>query len=178
MREIVFRGKLLPRVNVNGIKRNGWVYGDLIHIHNNTYIHIADLVDNLPVDPNSVGEYTGVTINSANRMIYEGDIIRYRHEWQPTVSSRTYQDDRETFLSQKIKYAYDKGAIKSDIPFVGDTFSYYRNYIVEKDPYNGGWRARNKDVIHPLTRSYIYNHSGVIIGNYFENPDLLNGEKQ
>ena len=59
MREILFRGKRID---------NGeWVYGDLVHIGNKSYITHC-------VDPDTVGQYTGLTANGDR--IFEGDIVK------------------------------------------------------------------------------------------------------
>ena len=85
MREILFRGKL---------KSNGkWAYGNL-NLKPNEYSIITP--DETPlgtygtVDPNTVGQYTGVTCN--NEKVFEGDklsdgYITYIVRWSPTACS-------------------------------------------------------------------------------------------
>ena len=73
MREILFRGKRTD---------NGeWVEGDLRHggyYLNDPDVYIlvpfADTVINYPVDPETVGQYTGAT-DISGRRVFEGDIM-------------------------------------------------------------------------------------------------------
>ena len=66
MREILFRGKRLD---------NGeWVTGDLLHDYNGEPRCISDYCGSNPVDPSTVGQYTGLTANG--KRIFEGDVIK------------------------------------------------------------------------------------------------------
>ena len=72
MREILFRGKTYD---------GKWEQGDLRHggyVHNDseTYIMRSDYaLHNIPVDPKTVGQFTGLTDKNKAK-IFEGDIVR------------------------------------------------------------------------------------------------------
>lgn len=78
-REILFRGR---RMNIKGeqLTPNEWVYGNLIQNSNNQFFIRCLEEDgydaNYLVDPETVGQYTGL-INPEGARIFEGDILIY-----------------------------------------------------------------------------------------------------
>lgn len=98
-REIKFRGQ-----EVNSI--SGWVYGSLITLEDPTtekisyYIRTWD--SNIEVEPESIGQFTGLT-NNEGTPIYEGDIIEYR------VSEKLYSmyNKRRCIAKATIEYIDD-----------------------------------------------------------------------
>lgn len=72
MRTIKFRAY---RVN-----DTSWAFGDLVHLKNDAGFYEVYIQDDgvpLLVDPDSVGQFTGIR-DKKGRGIYEGDIVRYR----------------------------------------------------------------------------------------------------
>ena len=66
MREILFRGKT--------IARDKWITGFLASAK-----HIGDWINANPVQPETVGQFTGLTDKNGKK-IFEGDIVHYVYE--------------------------------------------------------------------------------------------------
>jgi uncharacterized phage protein (TIGR01671 family) len=73
MREILYRGKLIRDINPQK-PAGSWVYGGYYLWKNGACIHEDNACIGLFVDPETVGEYTGLN-DREGRRIFEGDIV-------------------------------------------------------------------------------------------------------
>ena len=157
MREILFRAK---QVN------NGeWVEGYYTKLKwCNNIIHVVipegaeidsgnSLCEAHDINPETLCQYTGMVDKNGNR-IWENDIVSCEHE--------KYLEDNPLEI----------------LPF-SDPIKYKRNYSVEfiNTGSSYGYRLRNKSIHFMLTGNVIYNHNIEILGNVFDNPELLKGDQ-
>lgn len=168
-REILFRAK---RINWYELpKEEWWVEGYLFDdgfpkpkhyfvggIIVKPYIGTADDewdivgIDFYEIDPETLCQFTGMA-DKNGRMIWENDIVSCEHE------------------------KFQEGDAVEQYPFP-DTIRYKRNYAVEfiNTGSSYGYRLRNKSIHFMLTGNVIYNHKIEVIGNVFDNSELLKGE--
>lgn len=146
MREYLFRGKRLD---------NGeWVEGDLRHggyFLNDPSVYIcvpfADTIMNCPVDPNTVGQYTGMQ-DIAGKRIFEGDFVKAMLT-------------RDCGGGEQVRE--ETGAIGYDtIGMIG-----LMDYLLGVTPV---W----SDFFHELSLSgLVTDFSFEVIGNIHDNPELI-----
>lgn len=168
MREILFRAK---RKNWRRLsKEEWWVEGVPIEIKGKMYMAVEYVASEQITDfetaqyilqkifveiaPKTLCQYTGLNDKNGNR-IWENDIVSCEHE--------KYPEDNPLEV----------------YPLFPDPVKYNRNYAVEfiNTGSSYGYRLRNKSIHFMLTGNVIYNHKIEVIGNVFDNPELLKGDQ-
>lgn len=146
MREILFRGKT---------KNGEWKYGDLIieHYGNTPYIHWFEY-SSLAIDmqekviPETVGQFTGLTDKNGKK-IFEGDIVQNGE-------------------NEECYWHFRKGVVKfGEGTFDSGIYRYTGFYFEESDgtiDHNTLYKV--EDVWYQVK----------VIGNVFDNPELLEKE--
>lgn len=156
-REHLYKAK---RVNWRELpKEEWWVEGNLItneRDKSKAYIGylfdvrngVVEDFDIVEVIPETVCEYTQMTDINKNK-IWENDIVLVEH-------SKLDNESDDTVL-------------------MPDIIEYTRNYAIEFVNKGGhcGYRCRNKSIHFAISGNTIYNHKIVVIGNVFDNPELL-----
>lgn len=94
-------------------------------------------------------QYTGLKDKNGTE-IFEGDIVTYKH-------TKFKADEEDNWL--------------------GDTETYNRNYAVEyvNTFHQNGYRLKNKNINFLICRSKLCSGEVEVIGNIYENPELLEG---
>ena len=151
-REILFKAKRKDWRELP--KEQWWVEGEVIHEPYGVVIQYYAEKKRIKVviDPETLCQYTGLKDKNGKR-IWENDIVSCEH-----------------------------GKYPEDNPLEGDLFfpepiKYRRNYVVEfiNNGNKYGYRLRNKSIHFMLTGNVIYNHEIKVLGNIFDNPELLGG---
>lgn len=165
MREILYKAKLKDWRELP--KEAGWVEGYYAMMGTDNIIRhyivqncaITRLFKNpednmyfndVEIDPETLCQYICMNDNNGKK-IWENDIVSCEHEKYP----------EDTPLAV--------------YPLFPDPIKYKRNYTVEfvNTGSSYGYRLRNKSIHFMLTGNVIYNHKIEVIGNIFDNPELL-----
>ena len=151
-REILFKAKRKDWRELP--KEQWWVEGEVIHEPYGVVIQYYAEKKRIKVviDPETLCQYTGLKDKNGKR-IWENDIVSCEHE----------------------KYPEDN-PLEGDLIFP-EPIKYRRNYVVEfiNNGNKYGYRLRNKSIHFMLTGNVIYNHEIKVLGNIFDNPELLGG---
>lgn len=154
MREILFRAKR--------VDNSKWIEGYYVkyesHLNCDCYYGIvptdAGGLYAVRINPETLCQYICMNDNNGKK-IWENDIVSCEHEKYPD------DDPLEVY------------------PLLPDPIKYRRNYAVEfvNTGSNYGYRLRNKSIHFMLTGNVIYNHKIEVLGNVFDNPELLKGDQ-
>lgn len=155
-REILFRGQTRKRgekVRMDGSPvESNWVYGGIFHPNNSggdfSIIYSYDPIEKRTVYADTVGQYTGLTDKNGTK-IFEGDIVRFQ-----------FDNDDCPFPNKRTE------------KHIGRVFwqSFRANFSIAMG--RGGSQNANNDLW-----KYVQNGNRVeIIGNIYDNPELLKGE--
>lgn len=154
MREILFRGK--------SVNDGRWIYGDLSNYGDyKTITTLKDfsIIDSCEVIPETVGQYTGLKDVHCKR-VFEGDIVRYCDR----LGYQMYQEsieDQEAYDNE----IYDPGFRIGAVVYYTDDFSGF-----DLSDHNFDCNGLSELV---CSGDYFYE----VIGNIWDNPELLEGDK-
>lgn len=133
-----------------------WIYGFYVAVGKNShrmYTGLYETFDYHPtwynVTPETVGQYTGLEDKNGTK-IFEGDILKVKSMW--------HADESNGFEKQTTYWIVE-----------------YKKYNCEMGFFVFGIDRRWHK---PLTWSRIYNAEAVVVGNIYDNPELMNGGKE
>lgn len=180
MREYLFTGKR---------RCDGkWIEGDLsYHVHDgDAYIFSKDgydSVDRYEVNPETVCQYTGLNDSTTWDELSENEKEKFLSEWNDKENRQNIKEDwngRKIFEGNIISFIHTKWINEDDgFPVMDNFKKYTRNYAVEfVNTYcTYGLRARNKSIHFMLSQATTNAHNAKVIGNIFDNLELLKGGK-
>lgn len=163
MREILFRGK--------DVISGEWVYGDLAqekHTDNSIKCAIVQTLSTYEVTPSTVGQYTGL-VDKNSKQLFDGDIVRVAE--YDNMLMREFTEDGSRFEIFDIEEA--KGGL---IRSYTTAISWEEGAFVFSS--NGEYNDTLLTCLFgDMRRSYpIFEIE--IVGNIYDNPDLLKGENK
>lgn len=164
-REILFKGK---RVIGGKWKESCCPLGEM---HSGTVTY--------DFESKSVCQYTGLHDATKWEELPENDKEKFLREWNIKENRKNAKEDwcgRKIFDGDIISFSHSRIADEQDqIDFMPDYEEYARNYAVEfVNTYcTYGLRARNKSIHFKLSQATINTHNAKVIGNVYENADLL-----
>ena len=149
MREILFRAKAINRDSIDGrcrrtdYKNGDWVYGLITKPYNEKY--------DFPAEMRNTDGVTGIEVD-------------YKTIGQ--FAGLTDKNGTKVFEGDIVKFKHG-GEFDKEI--------YYRNYAVEfiNTYVTYGLRLRNRSIHFPFKKATASQHDAEVIGNIYDNPELL-----
>lgn len=177
-REILFKGKHK--------EYDEWVEGDLIH---EPFGECIQFIKNkcrskVKIKPESVCQYTGLNDSTKWEELSEEEKRNFLSKWNQEKGRYCIKEDwngRKIFEGDIISFSHSRIKKEEDeLSFMPEYEEYNRNYAVEfvNTYYTYGLRARNKTIHFKLSQSTINTHNAKVIGDIFNNPELLNQRKE
>lgn len=160
MRPIKFRGK--------GKKDGKWYFGNLYDIDTYGRTHICTINGGcLNIDPNTVGQFTGIT-DEEGRPVFEGDILEANYKYDIITYNCLVDPDNDCICYGVVEFCNDT---LQWILNVYKAESYIREYLKEQDC--------SHISLCIFGHEYGYDNPNVkVIGNRYDDPELLKGGKQ
>lgn len=114
------------------------------------------LWSSIEVDSSTICQCTGLK-DKNGKLIWENDIVRFKHE----------------------KFDFDDGLEPFERTCLPNKKEYKRNYVVEfcNTPTHYGLRFRNGSIWFMVHKMTVVMHDTEVIGNIFDNPELLESEE-
>lgn len=117
---------------------------------------IAGIPHNVTILTNTICQCTGLR-DKNGKLIWENDIVRFKHE----------------------KFDFDDGLEPFERTCLPNKKEYKRNYVVEfcNTPTHYGLRFRNGSIWFMVHKMTVVMHDTEVIGNIFDNKELLESEE-
>lgn len=135
-----------------------WIVGYLYRLSENNppFIMLRKYGESYEVDEHTICQCTGLKDKNGN-MIWENDIVRFKHE----------------------KFDFDDGLEPFERTCLPNKKEYKRNYVVElyNTPTHYGLRFRNGSIWFMVHKMIVVMHDTEVIGNIFDNKELLESEE-
>lgn len=136
-----------------------WIVGYLYRLSENNppFIMLRKYGESYEVDEHTICQCTGLK-DKNGKLIWENDIVRFKHE----------------------KFDFDDGLEPFERTCLPNKKEYKRNYVVEfcNTHTHYGLRFRNGSIWFMVHKMTVVMHDTEVIGNIFDNPELLESEEQ
>ena len=136
-----------------------WIVGYLYRLSENNppFIMLRKYGESYEVDEHTICQCTGLR-DKNGKLIWENDIVRFKHE----------------------KFDFDDGLEPFERTCLPNKKEYKRNYVVEfcNTPTHYGLRFINGSIWFMVHKMTVVMHDTEVIGNIFDNPELLESEEQ